>query len=490
MDRKQKIKEVIGGIITLGIIIVLLDSSTDLVERKESDSRCAPFFEQEEDFDVLFLGTSHVVDGIYPMELWNDYGIVSYNYAGYGTVLPTSYWVMENALDHTSPKLVVIDCYLLSSSKKMDPNFLHSVFDAVPLSKTKVNAVFDLLEPGGVEGEDNAETISRTEVLWDFIIYHNRWNELSEDDFRAEYGKEKGAISQIAVQIPDKEEKISAENKLEKDTVSVIYLEKMIKECQDRGIDVLLTYLPARGEEYIQREANRVYDIAEKYGVNYINFLDMDIVNRETDYFDTSAHLNVSGARKVTDYLGQYIMENYSIPDQRENEAYSDWYIDYADYVEYKISNLREIESLDNYLMLLADKNYSAVVEINNPEILYADSYIHLFENLGVNSSEITENTDFLLIQEAGRETVCFENFHESGSHEMTPMGEFSLFMSETGDYGVYLDNEEIYIVTSEQNGDIDIRITVIDRDTTEIVDQCSFSDRSDENKTLKKIDY
>jgi hypothetical protein len=62
------------------------------MERKASDFKYANFFEQDEDFDVLFFGTSHVINGIFPMELWNDYGIVSYNFGGHGNEIATSYW--------------------------------------------------------------------------------------------------------------------------------------------------------------------------------------------------------------------------------------------------------------------------------------------------------------------------------------------------------------------------------------------------------------
>lgn len=492
MNKKQRMKSVIGCVITLGLTIMLLWYSTDLMERKESDEKYTPFFEQEEDFNVLFLGSSHTINGIFPMELWNDYGIISYNFGGHGNRLATSYWVMENALDYTSPELIVIDCYMLSESYKIVPDSSHThVFDAFPLSKTKVSAVFDLLDNKDKTNEfvisEDAKPTSRMELLWDYIIYHTRWDELEKEDFQSESEKEKGAESRIAVRVPEEKIKIPVESKLEEDTVSVIYLQKMIEDCQERGIDVLLIYLPFPAGEKEQKEANRVYDIAGQYGVNYINFLDVDIIRDETDYYDAIGHLNPSGARKVTDYLGQYIMEHYSVSDQRENEAYSGWYTDYADYVEEKINNLREYESLENYLMLLADKNFSAVIEINNPAVYSSDSYLHPLENLGVNSSELTESTDFIVIEEAGKQAECFENFHESGSCGITALGEFSLFPAEDGTYGVYLDNEEFYTITPEQNMDADVRITVIDKDTKAIVDQSAFFAGNDESQIFRK---
>ena len=70
-----------------------------------------------------------------------------------------------------------------------------------------------------------------------------------------------------------------------------------------------------------------------------------------------ATHLNPSGARKVTEYMGRFIKENYNIPDQRENEEYSFWKEDYNEYIDYKIENLKKNNTkLNNYLMLLYDE--------------------------------------------------------------------------------------------------------------------------------------
>lgn len=46
----------------------------------------------------------------------------------------------------------------------------------------------------------------------------------------------------------------------------------MIEDCQDRGIEVVLTYLPFSAAPVQQMTANYIYDIAEEYNVGYINF--------------------------------------------------------------------------------------------------------------------------------------------------------------------------------------------------------------------------
>lgn len=418
MDKKKKVKHAAGCMITIGLTVALLAYSSGVAQNKISDFKYMPFFEQEEDFDILFIGTSHVINGIFPMELWHDYGMVSYNFGGDGNRIATSYWVMENAFDYTTPKLVVIDCYGLSETRKIHPEFahLHPCFDAFPLSKTKVRAVFDLLD-GKASVEETTENGTRTrsgmELIWDYSIYHSRWNEVGREDYIADYTKEKGAVSRIKVGDPVIEVREHTERKLEEDTVSVEYLEKMIADCQEREIEVLLTYLPMKTTETEQLEANRVYDIAGQYGVNYINFLDLDIVRGETDYYNGD-HLNPSGARKITDYIGQYIADNYSIPDHREDKTYENWYADYEDYAAYKLDNLKNCDSLDNYLMLLADKNYVSVIEMKNPDIWNSAPYDSLLENAGAECKK------------------------------------------------------------AEQ--DMDIAITVMDKETEQVIDQCSFS--------------
>ena len=66
------------GIFSL-ILLVLLWMLSGVLERKESQTKIAPFLDRAEDVDVLFLGSSHVLSAVYPMELFSEYGITSYN---------------------------------------------------------------------------------------------------------------------------------------------------------------------------------------------------------------------------------------------------------------------------------------------------------------------------------------------------------------------------------------------------------------------------
>lgn len=344
--------------------------------RKDTYIKNGEFLNEENNFDVLFFGNSHAFDAIYPMELWNQYGIFSYNLAGASNEIAVSYWEMVNALDYSEPELVVFDCTALSSNVKVpqkNMNNIHKSLDFFPLTLNKIKAVNDLIEPD-----------ERIAFLWMFSLYHSRWSELTEEDFKWDFASDKGAELHVGVAVPNEKAVLDKSEKSPMDTVGVEYLRKIIESCQERDIEILLTYVPFPANEKKVREANLVYDIAEEYQVNYINFLDMDgIVDFDTDCYDNYSHLNPSGARKVTEYLGAYIQEKYKIKDRREDAAYASWHEDYEEYTAHKISVINKQESLDRALALLYDKNLNTYIFIKQgSEILQDERMVKLIKNV------------------------------------------------------------------------------------------------------------
>ena len=450
--------------IVLCITICLLCKATDLLELKTSDKKYADFFKQKEPFDVLFLGTSHVINGIFPMELWNNDGIVSYNFGGHANEIATTYWVMRNALDYTSPKVVVIDCLQLRRDRKTSVKFsnVHQSLDTFPLSRNKIRAIEDILDDPKMDeliadGKTDTGTEPRTKIglLWNFSVYHARWNELKEDDFQPSPNKEKGAKSRLAV-VRGEMEPIPPEQKSKPDTTGELYLRKMIEECRDRGIEILLTYLPFPATADQQAEANRASELAQEYGLNYINFLNMDLVDFQTDLYDSNSHLNPSGARKVTAYLGDYLKSHYDLPDRRTDKAYSFWADDYEDYNELKDQNLRKQESLINYLMLLSGDAIDIAIDVRKPEAFENRWILSLMNNIGIDKTALDLNTRFILKKENGES--CVLPALEPGEERQTPCGTVQ-YSADEEEYTLSLDGKTV--CTGKFEDDAGMRITV-----------------------------
>ncbi len=472
---QKYIKQIFSCIMVMIITLVMFNATANIVERKESVIKNQDFIVEKQNIDVLFLGTSHVINGVYPMELWDDYGIVSYNLAGHSTPIASSYWVLKNALNYTEPKVVVIDCLDIRNVIKVSDNFdyAHICFDVFPLSLTKIQAVNDLLE-GNTEH-------SKWDLLFPFSQYHNRWNQLTSEDFHVEYNCEKGAEMRVDLVSPLYFDKIPFGQKVTEDTLAMEYLEKIITECNEQGIEVLLTYFPFPAEPSYQEEANRVYDIAEEYGVDYINFLDMDIVNYETDCYDESSHLNPSGARKVTDYLGQYIMDNYDVQDQRSNAEYAEWSSDYEEYQIKKNGILTDIENPYVYMSMLTDTNYNLVIEVTNKEILLDEKLCVLFENLGMDRKKAADVEYILLNNQEGTIDYLTENQLRDGSIS-TCIGLFEKNWYAESNYHISVDGNVYYDVLATDDEWQDMRTIIIDNRNMQLVEALYYMHLEDEN--------
>ena len=73
-------KKVGFAVLWAAALVVCLLGLDRALRREDGARKYSAFYEETQPIDVYFLGTSHVMDAVYPMELWRDYGIVSYNF--------------------------------------------------------------------------------------------------------------------------------------------------------------------------------------------------------------------------------------------------------------------------------------------------------------------------------------------------------------------------------------------------------------------------
>lgn len=434
------------------ITLTILSSASNTLSRKDSVNKNADFFKQEEEFDALFFGSSHMLNAVFPMELWEEYGIVSYNFAGHGSRIPTNYWIMRNALDYAKPSVVVIDCYYLSADIKHDDvkEFVHMSLDAFPLTATKYQAINDLFET----------STEKMSFLWPFSTYHNRWKELTETDFLLENSTEKGGSIRIGYTQFEKPESISEGEMFIGESQGVIYLREMVEYCKQQEIDVVLTYIPFVVAEWAQREANRVHEIANEYGVEY---LDYETLSQCIDFnldFSDGGHLNYMGGAKITSYIGKVLTEKYNITDKREAAAYHTWHEDEQAYKTFFKSLLDGQNSAMMFLPLLSDASLSSAVlynaQSNNTGVKA------MLQGLGVSEEIIQKNSSFLAFFDHEEKTCTVILGEESCE---TRYGTLELLTDSEGACVVLLDGVEQFAMYA--GDDVSIWVNAWD-DTTE----------------------
>lgn len=265
--------------------------------------------------DVLLAGSSHIGMNVDPSILWDEYGIAGYTLWGGFQPAWNSYYFIKEAFQYQTPRLVVLDIYLLATDLEYS-EYSGMVKNTIGMrmSRDRVNATRVSTRPDQF-----------VDVLLGWPNYHARYAELTRQDFdyffwnkhtdivSLEYGVddaqpmaeiETGHITSRAALFPKQEE----------------YLMKIIELCKEYNTPLLLISSPFLISENEQERFNTVADIAAQNGVAYLNYnegayRDAGISTQED--FRDEGHLNMVGIAKYTKHLGGFIKERYDIPDRR-----------------------------------------------------------------------------------------------------------------------------------------------------------------------------
>lgn len=380
----------------------------------ERGARTRSFFTQDTEYDVLFYGSSHVTNGIYPMYLWESMGIPSYNLSGHGCRPSMAYWLLKMTLPYHKPKAAVLDVlFSWEENSELTVSLAHNILDPFPASITKTQAILDLY----------AGEAQRGELLFPLDVYHNRWKELDSAMVQA-LGEpvmpltEKGAESRVTVE-PCRESYLLAEHQeqVEDFTREMGYVVKFIELCQENGIVPVITYLPCKTSRWSQMCCNRTMAIARDMGALTLDLEYENPLNDLTDWADGPDHVNPAGALKLTAAVGSFLREQLSLPDRRQEAAYGDWQQDLESYYKTQEAKMAEVDTPEKVLTLAALPGFRATLELApgyENDLLTAQ-----IQELGSRGTlEEAQNPDFdalrLTVRNAGGETVLCRTWNKA----------------------------------------------------------------------------
>ena len=254
--------------------------------------------ERENSIDVLVVGDSEAYSAISPMQMWEEHGIAAYLCSTSAQPLYDSYRYLRQALAHQSPRVVILE----------------------------TNAIFRTYKLSDY-------VLSRAKVLFSVLQYHDRWKTLSANDFggTAHYtwtddlkgfrfhSKVNPADTRQYMQPTDAVQEIPLLNRA--------CLSEMITLCEENGAQLVLVSTPSTLNWNYARH-NSIAALAKEHGLPYLDLNTMTEtvpINWKTDTRDRGDHLNYKGAVKVTRFLGQYLREQYDLPDNRGAADYAAW---------------------------------------------------------------------------------------------------------------------------------------------------------------------
>lgn len=318
---KKSIIRVLGF---LACFVIVFTSFCKVFKYKYSDGirQLNDFYELENDtIDVLCLGASFSFANINTGVLWDEYGIAAYNLGGSAQPIWNTYFYLEEALKTQHPQVIILEstCVTEEVEYKDNSNVIKNTF-GLRWSPTKIKAIMA-----------SSPKEKWLDYLFSYIQYHNRYSDLSREDFYPLYHEKKlymgfYSVNNVLTFDAPVIEKNNKKGKLSEKQLE--YYKKILKLADEKNIPVLVIMSPM--EQYNQvayEKGNSIKRIAEEYGDTFVDYnmlyeaMDLDFAN---DCADIS-HLNPYGTEKFTKYLGKNLIDKYDIPDRRGDTNYSAW---------------------------------------------------------------------------------------------------------------------------------------------------------------------
>ncbi len=324
------------------------------------------FENMDEDIEqVIFLGTSHMMRGVSPLDIYKEEHIVTYNLGTSIQTLEGSYFLAKEAFRKQNPKVVVLDASSLFFSGVTSRDFdvsMRYILDSLPLNETKMEmakAYSEMTDLGNDTGaimrsEDAAERYFS--CLFPLLQYHSRWNEIGESDFRDYFAYKDdytagyhlgsvlvpggtdlmgaNALAAELMVVNDVRDSFTYENGIrtayqtDQDIYSteivqnnIDYLVKLKDLCDQNGATLLLTKIPsiispiAYSSAWTKFRYNAVKELAQAQGIDFLDLqYDADLgIDVSKDFYDGGMHMNATGTQKVSRFLGKYLKETYGL---------------------------------------------------------------------------------------------------------------------------------------------------------------------------------
>lgn len=282
------------------------------------------YYDEKTDHDVLFVGDCEVFEHFSPVVLYNEYGITSFIRGGAQQLVWHSYYMLLDALETETPKVVVFNVLALKYGAPQSEAYNRLNLDGMRWGGAKIGAI----RASMTDGEDFLS------YVFPLLRYHDRFDKLTAEDWRywfsdGEPVSFKGYIMHTGVKPATKTPTPPALSDPRLPETSMAWLEKLAALCEEHGITLVLIKSPSIEPYWYPEWDAEIASFAKSRGLRYYNMMDGSEtgVDLSTDTYDQGQHLNVIGAEKLTRWFGGILKEEFGLRDHRGEAAYD---ADYA----------------------------------------------------------------------------------------------------------------------------------------------------------------
>ncbi len=318
---KKKLLKILSTIVIVVLVLALLQEllmpkyMSDIVE----GAMIEEYYASEKIHDVIFIGDCEVYENVSPCRLWEQYGISSYVRGSAQQLIWQSYYLLEDTLKYETPEVVVFNIMSLMHEGPENEAYNRMTIDGMRWSKSK----WDCIQVSMTEDEN----------IWEYVFpilrYHTRWSELTKEDFTYLFHRDNVTYEGYYMRVDVKPvTNVPVPKKLPDYTFAELpmeYLDKIRELCNENGIELVFVKAPSLFPHWYDEWEEQVDAYVQQYGITYYNFLELadEIgIDYTTDTYDAGMHMNLSGAEKMSDYLGEKLVEVHGVTVRNTDDAY------------------------------------------------------------------------------------------------------------------------------------------------------------------------
>lgn len=272
----------------------------------------------EDPLDMVYIGGSDVFCYWFPLQAWNDYGFTSYDLASTSLQAENLLYLLKHTLQYQDPGLLVIGVrsFVIYGGEGYEGG-LRYTSDALNLGADRLRLIKTYFDRRVMDADICSFYI-------DIAKHHSRYELLSSPEAWAlmdNVGEPlyKGANVMGSYYYIDRLPQPNTGNRRELDPTASYTLCELLDFCKEKDLNVLFVESPYIVTQEDYEIYNTIGDIITSYGFEFLNtndYFDEMGLDISEDFSDIQ-HVNVFGADKYTDFLGNYIAENYGLSNHK-----------------------------------------------------------------------------------------------------------------------------------------------------------------------------
>lgn len=333
MKNNNVIAKVISVVLFLLILFLLILETCKVLgpaDPLNSKKVFEDYYNQnEKTVDGVYFGTSATQRGWIAPRAYKKYGLAVYSLATASQPLCVTGNLMKEAEKSQSPMLYIVDLRnVCVTPDDIADSHIRRVTDSMKMSLNRFRTVDTALDFAS-KGDNDVDVKDKSYYIR-LIKYHNLWNKgLRPKKEKLIYLQGFAYYQRMYYRIVKKEDCgiVTGAKALDPNVHKV--LESLLDYCDNIKADVLFVVSPcvATKDEVMKYNGAGAYIRGRGYTV--LNFFDPYLrkavgIDYDTFFYDDS-HMNYYGAAKYSDYLSQYIMNHYHLPDRRGDRCFIKW---------------------------------------------------------------------------------------------------------------------------------------------------------------------